>query len=156
MMSNQSVRIREAGPKDLEAILGFNIAMALETENKHLDPATARRGVETALRQPELAEYFLAEQDGRVVGQCMITYEWSDWRAATFWWIQSVYVLPEYRGRGVFKSLYEQVTERARASGTSCGVRLYVEEHNAPAIATYRKLGMKPSGHMVYEVDWSS
>jgi GNAT superfamily N-acetyltransferase len=149
------INIRPATPDDADAVTGFNIALALETESKRLNAATARRGVEIALRRPEYARYFLAEVNGDLAGQCMITYEWSDWRAGMFWWIQSVYVVPEYRGRGVFKALYRHVESLARSSPDPCGLRLYVEEHNEAAIATYRKLGMKPSGHVVYELDWS-
>lgn len=151
-----SIHLRKAIPTDAATITRFNIAMALETENKRLDESIATRGVELALLRPDYALYFLAEADGRVVGQCMITYEWSDWRAGLFWWIQSVYVEPDFRGRGIFKAIYDEVQRHARASGNCCGIRLYVEEHNTPAISTYRKLGMQPSGHVVYEVDWSA
>lgn len=151
-----SLQIRAASQEDLATITAANIAMALETEHKRLDPDLARRGVQEALNRPEYARFMLAESGGRVVGQCMITYEWSDWRSALFWWIQSVYVDPEFRGRGVFKAIFEHVSELARGSGESCGLRLYVEAENKPAISTYQKLGMRPSGHIVYEIDWST
>ena len=86
----------------------------------------------------------------------MITMEWSDWRNATFWWIQSVYVPPGYRSQGVFKALYRHVEQIAQAQKNICGLRLYVEKENTPAQEVYRRLGMSDAGYLVYEVDWKS
>lgn len=146
---------RPAGTGDLEAIVERNIRLAIETEAKRLDRSTVRRGVEQALARPELARYFIAEIGGRAVGQLMITYEWSDWRCGVLWWIQSVYIDATFRRQGVFRRLFQHVERLARADDEVCGLRLYVESHNAPALATYRGLGMSPTGHLVYEVDWS-
>jgi ribosomal protein S18 acetylase RimI-like enzyme len=84
----------------------------------------------------------------------MITYEWSDWRNGNFWWIQSVYVRPDARGRGVFRRLYQAVEEAARKSGESCGLRLYVEGENERAQRVYEGLGMKSTSYRFYEVDF--
>jgi ribosomal protein S18 acetylase RimI-like enzyme len=147
--------IRAARLEDTAVVAAFNAAMALETEHKQLDPAILRAGVEHAISNPEIARYFLAEIDVRVVGQLMITMEWSDWRNATFWWIQSVYIRPEDRSRGVFKALFRHVEAIARERKDVCGLRLYVERENAAAQEVYRRLGMCDAGYLVYEVDWS-
>lgn len=147
--------IRDATAADAATIAEFNRLLALESEQKTLDRATLERGVRLALERPELCRYFLAESAGQIVGQTMLTYEWSDWRAGVFWWIQSVYVVAEHRGRGVFRALFEHIENLARSTPEVCGLRLYVEEHNAPAIATYRRMGLSPSGHLLYEWDWS-
>lgn len=139
---------------DAPTISEFNAAMALETEHKRLDPSTLRAGVERAIGRPEEARYFLADAGGRVVGQLMITFEWSDWRNAMFWWIQSVYVEPEYRSRGVFKELYRHVEGLAKEAG-ACGLRLYVEKENGRAQEVYRRLGMADAGYVVFETDWA-
>ena len=151
MPGTPTMQIREANADDAAIITAFNIAMALETEAKHLDPQTARRGVELALRRLEHARYFLAEVDGRAVGQCMITYEWSDWRAGLFWWIQSVYVQPAWRRRGVFRALHAQVGALAEREPDVCGLRLYVEHENTAAQATYLSLGMQRTDYHLYE-----
>ena len=151
---SDATTIRGATPADAEVIAAFNAAMALETEHKRLDPAVLRAGVEGAIARPASAKYFLAELEGRVVGQLMVTFEWSDWRNADFWWIQSVYVPPEFRSRGVFGGLYRHVERLARDAG-ACGLRLYVERDNAGAQAAYRRLGMADAGYLVYETDWS-
>ncbi len=124
--------------------------MAMETENLALDPAAVDAGVRAALADPEKAIYFIAEIDGRVVGQLMITHEWSDWRNGDMWWIQSVYVLPDSRRRGVFRALYQHVRQQARALGV-VGLRLYVEKENLPAQTTYSGLGMHLSHYLLME-----
>jgi GNAT superfamily N-acetyltransferase len=148
------MQIRHATAADAETITAFNAAMALETEHRRLDMAVLRAGVEGAIARPQAARYYLAEVGGRVVGQLMVTFEWSDWRNADFWWIQSVYVHPEFRSRGIFGALYRHVERLAREAG-ACGLRLYVERENVGAQAAYRRLGMTDSGYLVYEADWS-
>src|ERR1041385_8043626 len=123
---SDTLHIRPATPADAATIAAFNAAMALETEHKRLNPATLRAGVERAIEQPDAARYFLAEIAGQVAGQLMITFEWSDWRNANFWWIQSVYVAPEFRGRGVFRALFDHVRRLAKKRRDICGLRLYV------------------------------
>jgi ribosomal protein S18 acetylase RimI-like enzyme len=147
------VRSAEAG--DLEFIARGNAAMALETEHKALDEQTVRQGVSAALENPAHGRYFVAELEGRVVGQLMVTYEWSDWRNGAFWWIQSVYVLPEARRHGVFSALYQHVERLAKSTPGVCGLRLYVEHANERAQATYRRCGMVDAGYRVMEADYS-
>jgi GNAT superfamily N-acetyltransferase len=149
------IEIRDATPADAATIAEFNRLLALESENKRLDPHVLACGVRKALERSELCRYFLAEDGGGIVGQTMLTYEWSDWRAGVFWWIQSVYVVPASRGQGVFRALFTHIEALARSTPEVCGLRLYVEQHNAPAIATYSRMGMTPSGHWLYELDWS-
>ena len=148
------VRIREARPDDAPAIAAFNAAMALETEHLKLDPDRLAGGVAALLADPAHGFYLLAEIDGRPAGQMMITYEWSDWRNGVFWWIQSVFVEPAWRRQGVFRALYDHVLVRARATAGVCGLRLYVENENARAQATYGGLGMSEAPYKMFEVDF--
>jgi ribosomal protein S18 acetylase RimI-like enzyme len=154
-MPSDHLVIRPAHPDDAAIVAEFNAAMALETEHKRLDPATLRKGVEHAIANPDAARYFLAEIGGQIAGQLMLTTEWSDWRNATFWWIQSVYVRPEHRSKGVFKALYRHVEQLARERKDVCGLRLYVEKENGAAQDVYDRLGMRDAGYLVYEVDWT-
>lgn len=150
-----NLTFRSATTADIPVITEFIIAQAFESEALRLDPDTTRRGVEHGVTHPEHARYFVAEQAGQVVGQLMLTYEWSDWRAKMFWWIQSVYVHPDFRGRGVFQQLYRQVESLARQDSGVCGLRLYVHLDNHRAMAAYEKLGMKPADYRVYKTDGS-
>jgi ribosomal protein S18 acetylase RimI-like enzyme len=143
--------LRRATPADAAVIIEFNQCMAQETEGKTLEPATISAGVAAVLADPGRGLYFLAERDGVVVGQIMITTEWSDWRNGWMWWIQSVYVRQEARRHGVFRALYEHVCEQARADPAVVGLRLYVFEENEAAQQTYQSLGMSRTGYLVLE-----
>ncbi|MEZ5398212.1 MAG: GNAT family N-acetyltransferase [Bryobacteraceae bacterium] len=145
--------VRPATPADAPAIARFNAAMALETEGLHLDPARLLAGVTRLLTDASKGFYIVAEIEGVLAGQLMITYEWSDWRNADFWWIQSVYVDPAHRRAGVFTVLYNEILRRARQSN-ACGLRLYVEHANTRAQQTYEKLGMSPAPYRAYEIDF--
>ena len=145
------MRVREATPADLDFIVAANTALAAETEGQTLDPALIRPGVRTALDDPRLGRYYLAELDGRVVGQLMTTFEWSDWRNGLFLWIQSVYVLPGHRGDGAFTALFEHLSAVARGDPRICGIRLYFDRRNDKAQAVYARLGMHRSNYGVME-----
>ena len=127
--------------------------MALETEDKGLNPTPLHQGVSEVLRNPEKGFYLLAVLSETVVGQLMITYEWSDWRNGYFWWIQSVYVNQDHRKRGVYKALNEEVLNLARLNGGICGIRLYVDKDNTDAQQVYRNLGMSESNYEMYEIE---
>jgi ribosomal protein S18 acetylase RimI-like enzyme len=149
------IQIRDAVLADVPTIVEFNRQLAEESESKLLDVARLERGVRRALQRRDMCRYFVAERDGQLVGQTMVTYELTDWRDGVLWWIQSVFVRPEARGSGVFRALFEHVRALAKQDPDARGLRLYVEEHNHAALATYERLGMRPSGHRVYEIDWS-
>jgi ribosomal protein S18 acetylase RimI-like enzyme len=150
-MSTAHLQIRRARPEDAECIAGFNLAMALETEAKRLLPELVARGVRRLLAEPALGFYLVAEAAGEVVGALMVTTEWSDWRNGRFWWLQSVYVRPEWRRRGVFRALYAEVGLAAAREPDVCGFRLYVERDNEAAQATYRALGMAQTDYLLLE-----
>ena len=143
--------VRTATAADVETLARWAEAMALETEGKVLDAATVRAGIAAGLADPGKARYFVAERDGRAVGTLMLTTEWSDWRNGWWWWIQSVYVAEDARRLGVFRALYDHVAVAAQATADVCGLRLYVENDNARAQATYAALGMADAHYRVFE-----
>lgn len=144
------MQLRRAVVSDASVIAEFNIAKALETEAKVLDPAIVQAGVLAVFAEERRGFYWVAERDGQVAASLMITYEWSDWRNADFWWIQSVYVRPQARRQGVFAALYRDIEHQARSAG-ACGLRLYVEVDNRNAINTYVSLGMSDAHYRVME-----
>jgi ribosomal protein S18 acetylase RimI-like enzyme len=148
------VRIRPAEISDGPVIARFNAAMARETEHLELDHERLSSGVEAVLLDASKGFYLVAEHDGSPAGQMMITYEWSDWRNGVFWWIQSVYVAPAWRRQGVFRGLYRHALDQARAQGSVCGLRLYVESANEGARRTYEELGMTKTVYDMFEVDF--
>jgi len=143
--------IRRALSTDAPTVIDFNARLAEESEGKQLDRALLAPGVAAALADPHKADYFLACDGDEPLGQISITYEWSDWRNGWFWWIQSVYVRPEHRQRGVFRALYHHVEGLARDDASVIGLRLYVEEDNHRARKTYESLGMQATSYFVLE-----
>ena len=147
--------IRRGTVADTEVIAQYNLAMALETEDKHLEPAVIRAGVRRALEDPTRGLYYVAEVANSahplVVCQTMITPEWTDWYNGWNWWIQSVYVHPDHRRHGVFSLVYEQIRAAARRDPNVHGLRLYVDRDNHPALRCYQKVGMTESRYLIYE-----
>ncbi len=146
------MNIRAAKTEDAAALVEFNQAMAFETEGKRLDEAILRGGVGAVLTDAGKGFYVVAENaDGQIVGGLLVTFEWSDWRNAWFWWIQSVFILPDERGKKIYSLLYDFVKTEARKRGDVCGFRLYVERENERAQRVYEKLGMEASHYLMYE-----
>lgn len=151
---HDEIVVRDARPEDAEFLVRGNAAMALETEGLSLDLDRLRAGVHAVFDDPSRGRYFVAELGGRRAGQLMITYEWSDWRNGVFWWIQSVWVEPEARGRGVFRTLYTHVRSLARHTPGVCGLRLYVEKSNERARRVYESCGMRQAAYEMFEEDF--
>jgi ribosomal protein S18 acetylase RimI-like enzyme len=150
-MAPLDVSIRDATSADAAIIADFNASLAFESEGMRLDPELVGPGVKALLRDPSKGRYWMAEAAGRIVGQIMVTYEWSDWRNGMIWWIQSVYVHGDYRRSGVFSALYRHVESLARQDAQVCGIRLYVEHENARAQRTYESLGMNMTDYRVMQ-----
>lgn len=144
-------QVRPARPEEAGLLIDFQARLARETEGLELDLALLGRGVRAVFDDPGLGEYWVAELDGKVAGCLLATREWSDWRDGTVLWIQSVYVLPEARGRGVYRALHEQLRRRVEAAADLEGIRLYVDHRNRGARAVYERLGMTDAHYALYE-----
>ncbi len=144
-----SISVRAARSSDVQQIADWNRAMALETEDKHLDPATIEAGVRGAFENPTYGFYLVADVDLMPAGCLMVTREWSDWRNGEFLWVQSVYVAPDFRRMGVYRALYQHLKDSAAPN--VCGFRLYVEHNNERAQSTYRSLGMEATHYQLFE-----
>jgi ribosomal protein S18 acetylase RimI-like enzyme len=142
---------RDARPSDQPSIARFQVAMAKETEDLELDAATCAKGVAAVFDDPSLGRYFVAEEDGRVIGCLMVTYEWSDWRNGMVWWIQSVYVERDQRRKGIYAGLYLHVKELVQRDPRLRGIRLYVDHRNTAAQEVYRRLGMNGEHYATFE-----
>lgn len=152
------VKIRAATIDDADSIAAFQVAMALETENKTLDNDIVLTATKQVFKDPEKGFYLVADVGGKPVGSLMITYEWSDWRNSNLWWIQSVFVTPEFRRQGIFQRMYAHIMEEARKNDVMF-VRLYVETENAGAQKVYESLGMKRMPYFMYDIkpaEWIS
>jgi len=143
--------IRKASASDLETIAGFQIAMALETENLKLDQDAVSRGVKSVFDDPSKGFYLVTEKGGEVISCLMVTLEWSDWRAQTIWWIQSLYVKPEWRKKGIYHNMYNHLNELIKNDDSVGGIRLYVDKGNITAQKAYRALGMDGNHYQLFE-----
>ena len=143
--------VRPATINDQETIVEFNQCLAHESEGKALDSATLRIGVQRILNDESKGRYFVAVCRNEIVGQIMFTREWSDWRNGDLLWLQSVYVRPQYRRRGVFRRLLQTIRNLADTRDDIVGIRLYVEKNNATARATYQQFGFREPGYLVME-----
>jgi len=153
-MLNMNIEVVQAGPQHAEVIAEFNQAMAIETEGKNLPWEKIHTGINAILGDSSLGFYLVALEQEDVVGCLAITYEWSDWRNGLFWWIQSVYVAPSHRAKGVFTSMYSHVKGLASSEASVCGIRLYVEKENTTAQQTYKKLGMIETHYRIMEEEF--
>ena len=156
MSENRSslIQVRRATPQELDTIVEFNAALALESEGKTLELERLKAGVKALLDTPQRGFYLFAEAAGRVVGQLLITTEWSDWRNSDFWWIQSVYTVADYRRQGVYRALHNHVLAEARSRADVCGLRLYVDRDNHVAKQVYASLDMQQSHYDLLEIDF--
>lgn len=158
MNDRLSVRVREAKHTDVNSLVTFSLAMAWETERRRLDKARLHRGILAVLSNPYRGSFIIAEvrEQGRrhVVGQLMLTFEWSDWRNGVFWWVQSVYVAPAWRRQGIYRTLYQYVLRKAKNDPMVCGIRLYVAKGNRIAQTAYRRVGLVRTNYIVYEQDF--
>ncbi|MFT4993649.1 MAG: GNAT superfamily N-acetyltransferase [Paraglaciecola sp.] len=145
------MNIRLAEIDDIDTLVNFNQQMAMETEKMHLNNDLLTKGVSRLVEDPNKGFYLVAEQDDQVRGSLMVTTEWSDWRNGVFWWIQSVYVAPDYRRQGIYAKLYAKVKTLAGEAENVCGFRLYVEKENIIAQQTYTTLGMSESHYLMFE-----
>ena len=153
-MTEDCIFIREARYGDVESIAKFNMEMALETESKKLEEMIVDKGVRAVIEDSQKGFYLVAEKRGdrpNIVGQLLVTYEWSDWRNQNIWWIQSVYVQKNFRNQKIFSKLYNHVVDMSRNKTNICGIRLYVEGQNESAKLVYEALGMIKTSYEIYE-----
>ena len=147
-----NIKIRQAEMADTAVIAEFNLLLALETEDLRLDPDCVRKGVVALLADSAKGVYYVAEVEGAIAGQLMITYEWGDWRNGNIWWLQSVYVRHEFRHKGVFRELFKFLESLARGQKDVCGLRLYMHSENRNARRSYENLGMRQTKYEVFEL----
>ena len=145
---------RKGAISDIEIIVQFQKNMALETEEKILLESSIRSGVTEVIGDEQKGTYLVAEHEDKIIGSLLITYEWSDWRNGWFWWIQSVYVKKEWRRKGVYSHLYDEVKKLSLNEGNVCGIRLYVEKENKIAQTVYKNLGMYDTKYLLYETEF--
>ena len=155
-MNQSDFHIRLAEPRDLESLVTYNLALASETEGRQLERSLLQSGVKAILADSSKGFYVVMEHrpTALMIGQLLITFEWSDWRNAVFWWLQSVYVHKEWRRSGVFKALYDYVLAEGKRRGNVAGIRLYVEQDNAVAQQVYTKAGLSTAPYKVFETDF--
>jgi len=143
--------VRKAVTDDINSIVDFQLQMARETEGIELDKSTVKKGVSAVLANASKGQYYITEINGQVVSSLLTTFEWSDWRNGTILWIQSVYVLPKFRRKGIYRKMYSHIKNLVLADAKLNGIRLYADKSNLPAQKTYENLGMSPDHYVTFE-----
>lgn len=143
--------IRNAEIKDCLYIVDFQIQMALETENRKLNRTIVEKGVKAVFEDPKKGTYYVTLLEDKIIASLLITFEWSDWRNGNVWWIQSLYVVEDYRKKGIFKKMYQFLVESIQNDPKIMGIRLYVDRTNKIAQGVYTKIGMNGEHYQVYE-----
>ena len=149
-MENINYQITTGKVEDINAIAQFQVDMAQESEGTTLDIERVTKGVTAVMEDEYKGTYIIARAEGTPIGSLMLTREWSDWTNRWYWWIQSVYVRPEYRGKGAYRAMYAKIKEMAAEQGVT-HVRLYVDKTNFRAQQVYKKLGMDECHYLMYE-----
>jgi GNAT superfamily N-acetyltransferase len=145
------MKVRQATLKDYEAIVKFQLEMAKETEGIDLLLEPLEKGVKALLENPSKGVYYVTVINKKVVSSLLTTYEWSDWRNGTVLWIQSVYVMPQYRRRGVYRNMYSHIKSLVLSSDNLMGIRLYADKSNHTGHKTYQNLGMNKDHYITFE-----
>ena len=145
------ITVRKGKQSDNQTIIDFQVKMAKETEQINLDLDIVRKGVKAIFNSPAKGIYFVAESGNKIIASLLITFEWSDWRNGNVYWIHSVYVLPEFRKKGVFKTMYLHMKNIAQKDKNIRGLRLYVDKTNTNARKVYETMGMDGNHYLLYE-----
>lgn len=151
VLTKKSMHIREANSHDIPTLIDFQLKLALETENLQLEISTLSLGIHKLFKDPSRGKYYVTEAEGEVIGCLSLTYEWSDWRCGTVLWIQSVYVSEAWRGKGVYKGMYNHIRSIVESDADLTGIRLYVDNTNTSAKKVYKGLGMNGDHYSVFE-----
>lgn len=145
------MQVRKATIDDITSIVDFHLKMPAETEGIQLDESIVKLGVSAVISDISKGQYYVTEINSKVIASLLTTYEWSDWRNGTVLWIQSVYVLKEYRRMGVYRNMYSYIRQLVMDDVKLRGIRLYADKSNQPALETYRQLGMNPDHYTTFE-----
>jgi GNAT superfamily N-acetyltransferase len=134
------VILRPARKNDVAAI--FNLIKALAEYEKLSDMVTGNIEDLTnhLFGERPLIDVIVAELEGKLVGYTLFFYNYSTFLTKPGIYIEDLFVLPEYRGQGIGKSLVNAVAKLALEKG--CGrVEWSVLDWNAPAIVFYEHIG---------------
>lgn len=150
MNTELDLTITQGKASDIDTIVRFQADMAMESEGTMLDMDRLTLGVSSAINDEQKGIYLVARANDTPIGSLMLTREWSDWNNQWYWWIQSVYVMPEYRKKGVYKAMYATLKDMAQENGVS-KIRLYADRTNLSAQQVYQRLGMRESHYLMFE-----
>ena len=148
MSSAETSTIRPGALADLEMLVAFTLSEALDSERRSLNAVEVRRGVMGAFDSPPKVRYWVVESGGRMVASTSIVTEWSNFRGGDYWWIQSLYILPEHRGRGLVDTILQHLVQEAKA-GLALDLRLYGFNTNARALRAYQRFGFREAPYLI-------
>jgi GNAT superfamily N-acetyltransferase len=148
-MTTSNIHVRVANMNDLDFLVSFTLAEANEAEGSEKSSVTVSNGIRVSLENSAIAQYWVLENnEKKLIGSVSVVKEWSDWHAGYYWWIQSMFIQPEYRGQGLMNLLLNEVKEAAK-TGDALELRLYVHKDNIRAIRAYNREGFLDSPYQI-------
>ena len=157
-MANNSMEqfmVKNMTTEDISTFISFQKIMAKETEGVNLDDSSIAGALEYLINDDSYGKAFMAKlgPNGVSVGTCYINYGYDVLSNKFTIWVQSVFVHPEYRKKGIFSKIFNHLELVARQLNAS-RISLFVDFSNLPAQKVYEKMGMVRREHSFIERDF--
>lgn len=138
----EGFRLRETSKDDIPLIL--DLIKEIAVYEKMLDEVVA---TEETLRESifnrKEAEVLIAEFENEPIGYVLYFYNFSTFIGRSGFYLEDIYIKPEYRGRGIGKEIFRNIAKIAYEKGCK-RMEWVCLNWNEPSIKFYKSLGAFP------------